>query len=53
MNGFAPDPFGGQRAGFSATTQINRRDFGIDSTIPKDGGGVVILLVSDPEGVLD
>jgi polyisoprenoid-binding protein YceI len=42
VNGFRPDPFGGQRAGFSATTQINRRDFGIDLTIPMDGGGVVV-----------
>ncbi|WP_406313725.1 YceI family protein [Streptosporangium sp. NBC_01639] len=41
-NGFGPDPFGGQRAGFSATTQINRRDFGIDITVPMDGGGVVV-----------
>lgn len=42
VNGFGPDPFGGQRAGFSATAQINRRDFGIDTTIPMDGGGVVV-----------
>jgi polyisoprenoid-binding protein YceI len=42
VNGFRPDPFGGQRAGFSATAQINRRDFGIDLNMPMDGGGVVI-----------
>jgi polyisoprenoid-binding protein YceI len=42
MNGFRQDPFGGQRAGFSATAQINRRDFGIDLTAPMDGGGVVV-----------
>jgi polyisoprenoid-binding protein YceI len=42
VNGFSPDPFGGQRAGFSATAQINRRDFGIDITVPMDGGGVVV-----------
>jgi polyisoprenoid-binding protein YceI len=40
VNGFGPDPFGGQRAGFSVTAQINRRDFGI--TAPMDGGGVVV-----------
>ena len=40
VNGFGPDPWGGQRAGFSATAQIGRRDFGIDLTIPMDGGGV-------------
>jgi polyisoprenoid-binding protein YceI len=38
MNGFGPDPWGGQRAGFSATAQINRRDFGIVLTVPLDGG---------------
>lgn len=42
VNGFAPDPWGGHRAGFSATAQINRRDFGIDTTIPLDGGGVAV-----------
>ncbi|HZE31965.1 MAG TPA: YceI family protein [Actinoallomurus sp.] len=42
VNGFGPDPFGGQRAGFSATTRINRRDFGIDITVPMDDGGVVV-----------
>jgi polyisoprenoid-binding protein YceI len=42
VNGFSPDPFGGQRAGFSASAQINRRDFGIDLTVPMDGGGVVV-----------
>ena len=44
VNGFGPDPFGGQRAGFTATAQINRRDFGI--TVPMDGGGVVSDKVS-------
>lgn len=42
VNGFSPDPFGGQRAGFSASGQISRRDFGIDTTVPMDGGGVVV-----------
>ena len=42
VNGFVPDPWGAQRAGFSATAQINRRDFGIDISIPMDGGGVVV-----------
>lgn len=32
----------GQRAGFSATAQISRRDFGIDINIPMDGGGVAV-----------
>lgn len=42
LNGFGPDAFGGFRAGFSATTEINRRDFGIDISMPLDGGGVVV-----------
>ncbi len=42
LNGFGPDPYGGVRAGFSATAQINRRDFGVDITLPMDGGGVVV-----------
>jgi polyisoprenoid-binding protein YceI len=42
VNGFAKDPYGNQRCGFSATTEINRSDFGISTNIPMDGGGVVI-----------
>lgn len=42
LNGFSPDPFGGIRTGFSATAQINRKDFGIDIHMPIDGGGVVL-----------
>jgi polyisoprenoid-binding protein YceI len=41
-NGFAADPYGGQRAGFSATAEISRGDFGIDISLPMDGGGVVV-----------
>ena len=29
LNGFGPDPFGGTRAGFTATGEINRRDFNV------------------------
>ena len=42
FNGVGPDPWGGTRAGFTATTEINRRDFGIDISLPLDGGGVVV-----------
>jgi len=42
FNGTSGDPWGGTRAGFSADTEINRRDFGIDLTMPLDGGGVVV-----------
>lgn len=57
LNGFGPDPYGGTRAGFSATAQVNRRDFGIDITMPMDGGGVVIgdkiAITLEVEAVLD
>ncbi len=42
VNGFTRDPFGGTRAGFSATAEIDRRDFGIRANMPMDGGGVVV-----------
>ena len=42
VNGFTRDPYGGTRAGFSATGEINRTDFDITTNIPMDGGGVVI-----------
>jgi polyisoprenoid-binding protein YceI len=42
VNGFGPDAYGGVRAGFSATTTIDRNDFGVDIKMPMDGGGVVV-----------
>ena len=42
FNGVSPDPWGGTRAGFSAATEISRKDFAIDLQMPLDGGGVVI-----------
>ena len=42
FNGVSPDPWGGTRAGFSARTDISRKDFAIDLQMPLDGGGVVI-----------
>jgi polyisoprenoid-binding protein YceI len=42
LNGFTADPYGGQRAGFSATAEISRKEFGVDIDLPMDGGGVVI-----------
>jgi polyisoprenoid-binding protein YceI len=57
VNGFTPDPWGGVRAGFSATAELNRRDFGIDISLPMDGGGVVvgdkISIALEIEAVLD
>jgi polyisoprenoid-binding protein YceI len=42
LNGFGPDAYGGVRAGFSAKTDINRNEFGVDIKMPMDGGGVVV-----------
>jgi polyisoprenoid-binding protein YceI len=42
LNGFGPDPFGGTRAGFSATAEINRRDFGVNFTAVMETGGAVV-----------
>jgi polyisoprenoid-binding protein YceI len=42
LNGFTKDPYGGTRAGFTATTEINRKDFGITIDMPMDGGGAVV-----------
>ncbi len=42
LNGFGPDPFGGVRAGFTATGEINRRDFNVNFTAPMANGGVVV-----------
>jgi YceI-like domain/NADP oxidoreductase coenzyme F420-dependent len=42
VNGFTRDPYGGTRAGFSATTELDRGAYGISTNIPMDGGGVVI-----------
>jgi polyisoprenoid-binding protein YceI len=57
LNGFTTDPYGGQRAGFSATAELNRRDFGIDISLPMDGGGVVVgdkvTIALEIEAVLD
>ena len=42
LNGFGPDAFGGFRAGFSAKTEISRKEYGVDIDMPMDGGGVVV-----------
>jgi polyisoprenoid-binding protein YceI len=44
ISGFGPDPYGGTRAGFSATGEINRLDFGVtfNGPIPGAPGGVII-----------
>jgi polyisoprenoid-binding protein YceI len=55
VNGFGPDPYGGTRAGFSATGEINRFDFGINFNAGGPGGMVVgekIQLEIEAEAVL-
>ena len=42
VNGFGPDPYGGTRAGFTATAEITRSEFGIDFNAALETGGVVV-----------
>jgi polyisoprenoid-binding protein YceI len=42
LNGFGPDPYGGTRAGFTATGEINRRDFGVNFHAALETGGAVV-----------
>jgi polyisoprenoid-binding protein YceI len=41
-DGVSPDPWGGTRAGFSAETEINRKDFGIEWNAVLETGGVML-----------
>lgn len=36
------DPWGGTRVGFEGTTEISRKEFGVDFNIPMDGGRLLI-----------
>jgi polyisoprenoid-binding protein YceI len=43
VHGFLSEsPFGDSRVGFSARTEISRKDFGISFDAPLEGGGVVV-----------
>jgi polyisoprenoid-binding protein YceI len=42
VTGFGPDPYGGTRAGFSATGEINRTEFDIMANMAIPGGGVMV-----------
>jgi polyisoprenoid-binding protein YceI len=42
VNGFGPDPQGGTRAGFSATAELYRSDYGITGHPALPTGGVVV-----------
>ena len=42
FGGVSADPWGGTRAGFEATTEINRKDFGLSWNVAVEGGGVLV-----------
>src|SRR6266849_7807605 len=42
FNGFGKDPWGGERAGFSLTTTLNRKDYGVNWNKALDNGGVLL-----------
>jgi polyisoprenoid-binding protein YceI len=42
LNGFGPDAYGGTRAGFTATGEINRSEFNVSFNAPLANGGVVV-----------
>lgn len=42
FEGVSPDPWGGTRVGFSATGEINRRDFGLNFDVKLDTGGALV-----------
>ena len=44
LNGFSPDLYGGTRVGFSATTEINRQDFGVSYNGPIPGANNAMVL---------
>lgn len=42
FTGWAADPFGGERAGFSARTEIDREDYGLTWNVALETGGVLV-----------
>ena len=42
VGGAGKDPWGNTKAGFSATTTINRKDFGVEWNAPLETGGVIV-----------
>jgi polyisoprenoid-binding protein YceI len=40
--GWTTDPWGGRRAGFSATTEVDREDFGLTWNVALETGGVLV-----------
>jgi len=56
LGGFGPDAYGGTRAGFTATGEIKRSDFGVDFNAVLETGGVIlgdkVGIVLEIQGVL-
>ena len=42
FNGFGKDPWGNERAGFSLTTTVNRKDYGLNWNKALDNGGFLL-----------
>ncbi|HET8601066.1 MAG TPA: YceI family protein [Segeticoccus sp.] len=42
FGGVTPDPWGGTRAAFEATTEINRRDWNLTWNVAVDGGSMLV-----------
>jgi polyisoprenoid-binding protein YceI len=42
LQGFGEDPYGGYRAGFTATGELSRSDFNVSFNAPMQNGGVVV-----------
>jgi polyisoprenoid-binding protein YceI len=42
FTGLATDPWGNQKAGFEASTEINRKDFGLEWNVALESGGVLV-----------
>lgn len=42
FNGVSGDPWGGTRAGFTATTELSRKDFGLEWNVALEAGGFMV-----------
>jgi polyisoprenoid-binding protein YceI len=42
FGGIATDPWGNQKAGFEASAEINRKDWGLEWNVALEGGGVLV-----------
>ncbi len=42
FNGLATDPWGNTKSGFEASTEINRKDYGLEWNVALEGGGVLV-----------